>query len=99
RLGHRLVEVLADRLALGHGPAVELDDRDLARRIAAQEFRPLFPVALLHQFHLDPLLGKRQPYLAAEGRERDVEETGHAESSCRGCGPVIPAAPLAINPR
>ena len=62
------LEVLADRRALGQRPAVDAQDRHLARGVPAQEIRVLLPVALLDQFHLQPLLCEAEAHLAAERR-------------------------------
>ena len=61
-----LFEIFADRRAFGQRAPVDLEHRNLARRVAAQEVGILFPVAFLHQFTLDLLLGQAQPDLAAE---------------------------------
>ena len=80
RLGVALFDVFADRRTFGHHPAVHPEHRNLARRVALQEVRVLLPVAFLDQFDLELFLGKDQPDLAAERRQRDVEQADHSDA-------------------
>ena len=52
RLGHSIFQIFADRLTFRQSAVVELQDRHLARRVAAQEVAALFPVTLFDQFDL-----------------------------------------------
>ena len=67
RLGINLIEIFDDRLTVGIGGAIGLDQhRYFAAGIEAQQFLAPFARPLLHQFKVEVLLAKDDPESAAE---------------------------------